>query len=76
VIKIGTCPQSKLTPKDEGIDNWFNFLYIGIFWIFLFFYTLDAGITFSKQVFALLNQGGLHNIDLLKYCNLGFAFGI
>jgi hypothetical protein len=32
----------------------------------------------SKQVFALLNQGGLHNIDLLKYCSLGLghAFGI
>ncbi len=39
-----------LTPKDEGIDNWFNYIYIGIFWIFLlFFYTLDACITFGKQ---------------------------
>ncbi len=23
--KFGTCPQSMLTPKDEGIDSWFNF---------------------------------------------------
>jgi hypothetical protein len=39
-----------LTPKDEGIDNWFNFLRISIFWIFPFFvYTLDANITFGKQ---------------------------
>jgi hypothetical protein len=32
----------------------------------------------KEQVFALLNQGGLHNIDLCKYCNLelGHAFGI
>jgi hypothetical protein len=31
-----------------------------------------------EQVFALLNQGGLHNIDLPRYCNLGLghAFGI
>jgi len=28
--------------------------------------------------FALLNQGGWHNIDLPRYCNLGLghAFGI
>jgi hypothetical protein len=39
-----------LTPKDEGIDNWFYFFTIGIFWIFPFFlYTLDVGITFGKQ---------------------------
>jgi hypothetical protein len=38
------------TPKDEGIDNWFNFFFKGIFWIFpIGFYTLDAGITFGKQ---------------------------
>jgi hypothetical protein len=32
----------------------------------------------KEQVFALLNQGGLHNINLPKYCNLGLghAFGI
>jgi hypothetical protein len=31
----------------------------------------------SKQVFTLLNQGGLHNIDLPRYYNLGLghAFG-
>jgi hypothetical protein len=30
----------------------------------------------KEQVFALLNQGQLHNIDLPKYCNLqlGLAF--
>ncbi len=39
-----------LTPKDEGIDNWFNFLKIGIFWIFLIvFYTIYACITFGKR---------------------------
>jgi hypothetical protein len=39
-----------LTPKDEGIDNWFNFLKISIFWIFpIVFHTLDASITFGKQ---------------------------
>jgi hypothetical protein len=32
----------------------------------------------KEQVFALLNQKGLHNINLPKYCNLelGHAFGI
>jgi hypothetical protein len=32
----------------------------------------------SKQVFALLNQGGLRKIDLPRYYNLGLehAFGI
>ncbi len=39
-----------LTPKAEGIDNWFNFFKIGIFWIFsFFFYTLNACFTFGKQ---------------------------
>jgi len=39
-----------LTPKDEGIDNWFNFLKIGIFWIFpIFFDTLDVGIASRRQ---------------------------
>jgi hypothetical protein len=39
-----------LTFKDEGIDNWFNFFKIGIFWIFpIVFYTLNAYITFGKQ---------------------------
>ncbi len=39
-----------LTPKDEGIDNWFNFFKICIFWIFpIVFYTLDASIAFGKQ---------------------------
>jgi hypothetical protein len=37
-----------LTPKDEGIDNWFFFL-ITIFWIFPFFFTLNVGIAFGKQ---------------------------
>jgi hypothetical protein len=32
----------------------------------------------NEQVSVLLNQGQLHNINLLKYCNLGLghAFGI
>jgi hypothetical protein len=30
----------------------------------------------NKQVFALLNQRGLHNIDLPRYCNLGFDIGM
>jgi hypothetical protein len=48
--KIKTCPQSMLTPKDEGIDNWFNFFKICIFWIFpIVLYTLDASIAFGKQ---------------------------
>jgi hypothetical protein len=39
-----------LTPKDEGIHNWFNFFLIGIFWIFLIvFDTLDVGIAFGRQ---------------------------
>jgi hypothetical protein len=39
-----------LKPKDEDIDNWFNFEKINIFWIFPFLvYTLDVNITFGKQ---------------------------
>jgi hypothetical protein len=39
-----------LTPKDEGINNWFNILKISIFWIFpIVFHTLNVGITFGKQ---------------------------
>jgi len=39
-----------LAPKDEGIDNWFYFLKIIIFWIYpIVFNTLDVGITFGKQ---------------------------
>ncbi len=37
------------TPKDEGIHDWFNFLKIGIFWIFPIFYALNASIAFGKQ---------------------------
>jgi hypothetical protein len=38
------------TPKDEGIDNWFNFLKISILWIYLLiFYTLYVDIAFGKQ---------------------------
>ncbi len=39
-----------LTPKDEGIDNWFNFLKIVISWIFpIVFYTLDVSIACGRQ---------------------------
>ncbi len=27
----------------------------------------------KEQVFALLNEGQLHNIDLPKYCDLGWG---
>ncbi len=37
-----------LTPRDEGIDNWFNFLKISIFWIFYIF-LIDVGIAFGRQ---------------------------
>jgi hypothetical protein len=37
-----------LTPKDEGIDNWFNYLYIYIGNSFII-YILDVGIMFGKQ---------------------------
>jgi hypothetical protein len=38
------------TPKDEGIDNWFDFLKISIFWIFpIVFDTLDVSIACGRQ---------------------------
>jgi hypothetical protein len=55
-------------------------------WLFsIVFDTLDASIAFGRQdvltlpymmteqLFALLNQWGLHNIDLPRYCNLGLG---
>jgi hypothetical protein len=38
-----------LTPKDEGIDNWFNLFFKHLLNISHFFYTLDASIAFGKQ---------------------------
>jgi hypothetical protein len=38
-----------LTPKDGGIDNWFNFLKINIFGFFYFFNTLDVGIACGRE---------------------------
>jgi hypothetical protein len=38
------------TLKGEGIDNWFNFFKICIFWIIpIVFDTLDASIAFGRQ---------------------------
>jgi len=57
-----------LTPKDETIHNWgffFNRYFLDIFYCF---YTLDVNIAFG-------NQGGLHNIDIPRFCNLGFDIG-
>ncbi len=38
-----------LTPKDEGIDNWFIFLNRYLLDISYCFFTLDVGIAFGKQ---------------------------
>jgi hypothetical protein len=39
-----------LTPKNESIDNWFNYFLMSIFWIFpTIFDTLDASIAFGRQ---------------------------
>jgi len=38
-----------LTPKDEGIDNWFNFFNRYFFDTSYCSYALNAGIAFSKQ---------------------------
>jgi hypothetical protein len=47
--KIGACPQSMLTPKDEGIARWLNFLKYIFLDISYFLYTLDVGILFGRQ---------------------------